>query len=85
MSSQGATGKNYTIQGDASNWTQSLKQAKIYSSLNPTRTTNAIVRFDVIQSNQLQTDYRIGAAACPAIPNTNVLPYPPIAVGQPGC
>lgn len=63
MSSQGSVGANRPkeIQGDASNWTQLLKRRKIYTGL-PGKTAD--VRIDLIQSNQLQTDYRLGASGC---------------------
>ena len=79
MSSQGAVGANRPkeIQGDASNWTQLLKRRKTYRGLVGNTTG---VRADLLQSNQLQTDYRIGVAAC----GVSSSPYPQLATGQ-GC
>lgn len=84
MSSQGPIGANQTggIQGDASNWTQLLKRQKTYRGVlgttynGPAGNTSG-VRADLIQSNQLQTDYRLGAAGCV----TNA-PYPTLTTGS---
>jgi len=78
MSSQGPVGANSPkeIQGDSSNWTQLLKRRKTYSGL---LGNTSGVRTDLVQSNQLQTDYRLGAAGCGVFP-----PYPRLATGQ-GC
>jgi hypothetical protein len=85
MSSQGPVGKQTVIQGDASNWTQLLKRQKTYTGLlgttynGPAGNTSG-VRADLIQSNQLQTDYRIGVSAC----GVSSSPYPRLRTGQ-GC
>jgi len=76
MSSQGPIGANTPkeIQGDASNWTQLLKRRKTYVGL-----VNNIagVRTDLLQSNQLQTDYRLGVAGCGVF-----APYPRLPTGS---
>jgi hypothetical protein len=79
MSSQGPTGAHQIIgiQGDASNWTQSLKRQKTYRGL---LGNTSGVRTDLLQSNQLQTDYRIGVAAC----GVSSSPYPKLPTGG-GC
>lgn len=78
MSSQGPVGANKPkeIQGDASNWTQLLKRRKTYTGL-----LNNVgdVRTDLVQSNQLQIDYRLGTAGCGVF-----APYPRLRIGQ-GC
>jgi hypothetical protein len=84
MSSQGPVGKQTTIQGDSSNWTQLLKRQKTYRGLvgitwRGLSGNNTGVRSDLLQSNQLQTDYRLGAAGCGV-----GAPYPQLATGQ-GC
>ena len=78
MSSQGPVGANQPkeIQGDASNWTQLLKRQKTYSGL---LGNTAGVRTDLLQSSQLQTDYRIGGAGCGVYAS-----YPRLRTGQ-GC
>jgi hypothetical protein len=78
MSSQGPVGANRPkeIQGDSSNWTQLLKRRKIYRGL---LNNFSDVRADLIQSNQLQTDYRIGVSGCGLF-----APYPRLRTGQ-GC
>lgn len=76
MSSQGPVGKQTVIQGDSSNWTQLLKRQKTYRGL---LGNTSGVRTDLRQSNQLQTDYRLGAAGCGV-----GAPYPQLATGQ-GC
>jgi len=88
MSSQGPSTNNPNkpkeIQGDASNWTQLLKRRKTYVGLlgttynGPAGNTSG-VRTDLIQSNQLQTDYRLGTSGCGVF-----APYPRLRTGQ-GC
>lgn len=77
MSSQGPVGKQTVIQGDASNWTQMLKRQKTSTGLLGKAN---LVRTDLRQSNQLQTDYRLGTAAC----GVSSSPYPLLSTGQ-GC
>jgi hypothetical protein len=77
MSSQGPVGKQTVIQGDSSNWTQLLKRQKTYSGL---LGKASLIRSDLRQSNQLQTDYRLGAAGC----GVSDIPYPRLRTGQ-GC
>jgi hypothetical protein len=76
MSSQGSIGANRPkeIQGDASNWTQLLKRQKTYRGV---LGKASLIRTDLRQSNQLQTDYRLGAAGCV----TNA-PYPTLTTGS---
>lgn len=76
MSSQGPVGKQTVIQGDASNWIQLLKRQKTYRGL---LGNTSGVRADLLQSSQLQYDYRIGAAGCGVGAS-----YPQLATGQ-GC
>ena len=78
MSSQGAVGASQPkeIQGDASNWTQLLKRRKTYTGL---LGNTAGVRTDLIQSIQLQTDYRLGVSGCGVY-----APFPKLPTGQ-GC
>jgi len=61
MSSQGPTGAQRGIQGDASNWTQLLKRQKTYTGL---QSNTGDVRLDLIQSNNLRIDYNLGLAGC---------------------
>lgn len=77
MSSQGPSGKKKVFQGDASNWTESLKRQKTYTGL---LNNFSGVKPDLIQSNQLQTDYRLGVPAC--VVDTGS--YPQLRTGQ-GC
>jgi len=84
MSSQGPNGPSIVLQlnsalqqRDASTWTQRLKRQKTYRGL-LNNTSN--VASDILQSNQLLTDYRIGVADC-AVSNA---PYPKLRTGQ-GC
>jgi hypothetical protein len=83
MSSQGPNGPSIILQlnsalqqRDASTWTQLLKRQKTYRGL---LGNTGGVASDILQSNQLQTDYRIGAAACGVTG-----PYPQLRTGQ-GC
>jgi len=80
MSSQGPSTNNPNkpkeIQGDSSNWTQLLKRRKLYVGL---LGNTGGVRTDLLQSNQLQADYRLGGAGCGIYPS-----YPRLRTGQ-GC
>jgi hypothetical protein len=72
MSSQGAIGK-HSIEGDASNWIQSLKREKTYTGLNG-QTGSA--RSDIVQSNQIRIDYNLGVAGC-----TGTASFPKLTTG----
>lgn len=81
MSSQGpaAAAGIIGIQGDASNWTQILKRRKTFMGLVGISYTGVIVQPDLLQSSQLQIDYRLGATLCGAGAS-----YPRLRTGQ-GC